>query len=153
MPPLRNDASGAEKQLRRTTEDSIAQAADRQVLAFLTSPASYLIENKAKTDFRSKLKKIYSDAARLSYMLWTRRTQMRCFTLREIKYLAFDAESPYFDPDSLVRYDDHEDHLKGKMVTVIVHPLLKVYGTDEAKDYDQDRVWAKGVVWVDSKNA
>ena len=153
MPPLRNDASDAEKQLRRMTEDSIALAADRQVLTFLASSASYLIDDKAKTDFQNKLKKIYSDAARLSYMLWTRRTQMRCFTLREIKHLAFDAESSYFDPDSLVKYDDHEGHLIGKTVTVIVHPLLKVYGTDEAKDYDQDRVWAKGVVWVDSKNA
>lgn len=153
MPPLRSDASGAEKQLRCMTEDAIAQAADRQVSDFLATPASYLIENNAKTNFANKLEKIYRDAARLSYMLWTRRTEMRCFTLCEIKDLAFDAESPYFDPDSLVRYDDHEDHLKGKRVTVIVHPLLEVYGTDEAKNYDQGRVWAKGVVWVDSKSA
>ncbi|CZR67408.1 uncharacterized protein PAC_17307 [Phialocephala subalpina] len=153
MPPLRTDASDAEKQLRRTTEDSIAQAADRHASDFLASAASHLIENKAQTDFTNKLKKIYSDAARLSYMLWTRRTEMRCFTLHEIENLAFDAESPYFDPDSLLRFDDYEDHLKGKRVTVMVHPLLKVYGTDEAKAYDQERVWAKGVVWLNSKNA
>ena len=78
---------------------------------------------------------------------------MRCFTLHEIKHLAFDHESPDFDPDNLVRFEDHEDHLKDKTVTVIVHPLLKVYGTDEAKDYDQGRVWAKGVVWLDSKKS
>jgi hypothetical protein len=156
-PPLRNDAidadADAEKQLRRTTEDSIAQAAGRQASAFLASPARYLIEDNANTVLTNKFNKIYSDAAKLSYTLWTRRTQMRCFTLHEIKHLAFDHESPDFDPDNLVRFEDHEDHLKGKTVTVIVHPLLKVYGTDEAKDYDQGRVWAKGVVWLDSKKS
>jgi hypothetical protein len=117
----------------------------------LTSPASYLINKETELDFTVKLKKIYTEGARVSYMLWTRRTAMRCFTLQDIKHLTFDAESLYFDPDSLVKYEDHEDHLKDKPVTVIVHPLLKVYGTDEAKDYEQDRVWAKGVVWLDSR--
>ena len=155
MPPLRNDATDAdaEKQLRCTTEDSIAQAAGRQASAFLASPARHLIEDNVNTVLINKFNKIYSDAAKLSYMLWTRRTQMRCFTLHEIEHLAFDHESPDFDPDNLVRPEDHEDHLKGKTVTVIVHPLLKVYGTDEAKDYDQGRVWAKGVVWLDSKKS
>jgi len=157
MPPLRNDAThadaDAEKQLRFKTEDLIVQAAGRQASAFLASPARYLIEDNADTVLTNKLNKIYSDAAKLSYTLWTRRTQMRCFTLHEIKHLAFDHESPDFDPDNLVRFEDHEDLLKDKTVTVIVHPLLKVYGTDEAKDYDQGRVWAKGVVWLDSKKS
>jgi hypothetical protein len=135
------------------TEETIARVADQYASDFLTSPASHLIELDTKTDFTIKLEKIYSEAARVSYMLWTRRTEMRCFTLREIKHLAFDAESPYFDADGLVRYDDHEDHLKDRQVTVIVHPLLKVYGTDEANDYDQERIWAKGVVWLDSRTA
>ncbi len=78
---------------------------------------------------------------------------MRCHTLQEIKHLAFDAASPGFDPDTLVRYDDHEDYLKGRMVTVIVHPLITVHGTDEANDYDQERIWAKGVVWLDSRSS
>ncbi len=152
MPPLRNDTSASEKQLRHTTEDSIAYAAEREASEFLASPASFLVEEKARVDLTNKLKKIYSEAAMISYMLWTRRTEMRCLTLREIKQLSFDAESPYFDPDTLVRYDDHEDHLKGKKVTVMVHPLLEVYGTDEAINYDQRRIWAKGVVWLDSKS-
>jgi len=28
--------------------------------------------------------------------------------------LVFDAESKYFSPDFLVRYEEHEDHLKGR---------------------------------------
>ena len=74
-------------------------------------------------------------------------------TLRDIEQPGFDAECPLFDPDTLMRHEDHEDQLKDRPVTVLVHPLLEVAGTDEAKDYDQERVWAKGVVWLDSKVA
>lgn len=151
MPPLRNNISDAEKQLRTTTEASIARVADRKAREFLASPACYLTDGEIMAGFADKLRQIFSDAAKLSYMLWTRKTQMRCFTLHDLKNLSFDAESPDLDPDSLVRWEDCEGQLKSKPITVMVHPLLKIYGNDEAKDYDQERVLAKGVVWLDSK--
>lgn len=151
MPPMRDNISDAEKHLRSTTEESIGQVADRQASEFLASSACYLIKSESKAIFTNRLKKMFSDAANLSFQLWTRRTQIRCFTLRDLKTLSFDAESPDFEPDSLVRWDDYEDHLKDRPVTVMVHPLLKAYGNDEAADYDQGRVWAKGAVWLDSK--
>jgi hypothetical protein len=151
MPPLRNDISDGEKQLRHKTEEFIGRVAQQQASAFLASPASFLVENATAPDVIYKLNKIYDEAARQSYMLWTRRTEMRCRTLRDIGQPVFDAESPYFDPDSLMRHEDHEDQLKDRPVTVLVHPLLFVGGTDEAKDYDQERVWAKGIVWLDSR--
>jgi hypothetical protein len=120
-------------------------------MAFLASPTSFLIENSTKPVVVQKLKKIYDEAAKHSYMLWTRRTEMRCYTFRNLEQPVFDAESSFFDPDALMRYEDHNDQLKDRPVTVMVHPLVKVAGTDEAKDYDQERVWAKGVVWLDSK--
>jgi hypothetical protein len=151
MPPLRNDISDGEKRLHHTIEEAIARVAQQQAAAFLAGPASSLVENNIKSEVIHKLKKIYDGAARQSYMLWTRRTEMRCYTLRDIKQPGFDAESPLFDPDTLMRHEDHDDQLKGKPITILVHPLLKVAGTDEAKDYDQERVWVKGVVWLDSK--
>jgi hypothetical protein len=125
--------------------------AQQQVMAFLASPASFLIENRTTPVVMQKLKKIYDEAAKHSYMLWTRRTELRCCTLRNLEQKEFDAESPFFDPDALVKYEDHDDQLKDRPVTVMVHPLVQVAGTDEAKHYDQERVWAKGVVWLDSK--
>jgi hypothetical protein len=153
MPPLQNDISDGEKKLHYTTEEDIARVAQQQATAFLAGPASFLVENNTKSDVANKLRKIYNEAARQSYMLWTRRTEMRCSTLRDIELQGFDAECPFFDPDTLMRHEDHEDQLKDRPVTVLVHPLLKVAGTDEAKEYDQERVWAKGVVWLDSKMA
>jgi hypothetical protein len=153
MPPLRNGISDGEKKLHHTIEEAIARVAQQQATAFLAGPASFLVENNTKSDVVHKLKKIYDEAAKNSYMLWTGRTEMRCSTLRDIEQLSFNAESPVFDPDTLMRHEDHEDQLKDRPVTVLVHPLLEVAGTDEAKDYDQERVWVKGVVWLDSKMA
>ncbi|PMD15698.1 hypothetical protein NA56DRAFT_581595 [Hyaloscypha hepaticicola] len=150
-PPLRGDTSEGERKLHHDTEKIIARVAQEQAMAFLASPASFLIENSTKPVVVQKLKKIYDEAAKHSYMLWTRRTELKCYTLRNLDQPDFDAESPLFDPDALVRYEDHEDELKDRPVTVMVHPLVQVAGTDEAKDYDKERVWAEGVVWLDSK--
>src|ERR1700709_2685262 len=104
MPPLRNDTSDGEKKLRHMTEESIAKAAHQQALEFLAGPASFLVENSTTANGDDKLKKIYQEAATHAYTLWTRRTEMRCYTLREIRQLTFDAESPRFDADPLLRY-------------------------------------------------
>jgi hypothetical protein len=76
---------------------------------------------------------------------------MKCVTLHEMGHPAFDVDSPYLVLYNLVRYDDHGDLLGNKPVTVIAHPLLQVYGTDEAKDYDKGRLWARAEVWLDSR--
>jgi hypothetical protein len=151
MPPLGNDPSEGEEMLRSTTEECIARVAQQQASEFLAGPASFLIEHKTKTESIYKLKRIYDEAAKQCFLLWTRRSNMKCCTLRDVSPLAFDADSTAFDPDPLVRHDDHKDQLKGRPITLLVHPLLLACGTDEAKDYDQQRVWAKGVVWLNSK--
>jgi hypothetical protein len=138
MPPLTDDSSDSEKQLRQMTEESILQAAHQHASAFLASSAQFLMDSNTKNDLTNKLKKIYSDAARLSYMLWTRRTAMRCLTLHEIRDLSFNSESRDFDPDPLVRWEDRGDDLEDEPITLMVHPILKVYGTDEGRDYDQE---------------
>jgi hypothetical protein len=148
MPPLQSNTTNGEKQLRHITEGIITKVAQEHAEAFLNGPARYLMEITDKA--AKKLRKIYNDAAIQSYMLWTRRTEMRVYTLRDMPQPCFDAESPDFDPDALMRPENHDGHLKGKPITVLVHPLLEVAGTDAATDYDKSRVWAKGIVWVDS---
>ncbi len=151
LPPLRADSKDGEKSLRSWTEGMIAKVSKRQASEFIAGSARHLISKDVKTGYAEKLKAIYQEAATLSYMLWTRRTAMRCFTLHEMDHPTFDADSKHLVPHTLVRYDDHEDQLRNKPITVIVHPLLQVYGTDEAKDYDKRRVWAPAEVWLDSK--
>ncbi len=151
MPPLRGDTLEGETKLHHDTENTIARVAQEQAMAFLASPASLLMENSTEPVVVQKLERIYDEAAKQSYMLWTRRTELRCYTLRNLEQPDFDAGSPLFESDALVRYEDHDDQLKCRPVTVMVDPLVQVAGTDEAKNYDQERVWAKGVVWLESK--
>lgn len=153
MPPLRNNISEGERKLHHKIEEALARVAQQRATVFLTGPASFLIEKNTKSDVTPKLQNIYNEAVKQSYMLWTRRTEMKCSTLRDIEQPGFDVESPFFDPDNLMRPEDHADQLKDRPITVLVHPLLEVAGTDEAIDYDQKRVWAKGVVWLDGKTA
>jgi hypothetical protein len=115
---------------------------------------SLLDPNKNNEQTIEKLKVIYREAAALSYRLWTQRTTLKCITLKdlqELRKLTFDADNEYLKSHSLVRHEDHEDQLKGKPITLIVHPLLMVFGTDEGKEYDSGRIWASGEVWLDSK--
>jgi len=64
----------------------------------------------------------------------------------------FDVESSYLVPHPLVRYENYEALLKGKPITVIVHLLVQVHGTNESNDYDKKWVCAPAVVWLDSSN-
>jgi hypothetical protein len=151
LPPLRTDSVEGERRLHSWTEGMIAQVSERQASDFIAGSARHLINNNALSGSIKKLKDIYQEAATISYRLWTRRTNMQCFTLRELSRPTFDPDNPCLVPHTLVRYDDHEDMLRNKPITVIVHPLLQVYGTDEAKDYNEGRVWAPAEVWLDSR--
>lgn len=149
MPPEQNNTE-AERRIRHNTKSDIAAVADRKASDFFAGPARHLIDRKSGPDAETKLFKIFNDAAEMAYMLCTRRTNMMCVTLGQMEARGFEAENLYFDPDALVRHDEHDDGLKGRPIMMVVHPLLLVYGTDEAKDYDKERVWIKGVVWLDS---
>lgn len=149
LPQMTADASKEEKELHEKTVEAIAKAADQQASSFLEGTARYLIANEA----RDKLYAIHREAATMSYTLWTRRTTLKCYTLRNMGHPNFDPDSKYWLSHSSVDYESHEDQLKGKPISVIVHPLLMVYGTDDAEDYDQGRVWAPAEVWLDSRDS
>jgi hypothetical protein len=151
LPPLRVDSTEGERNLHSATEGLIAYVSQQQASHFVASPARYLIDTNVKHDYNKKLYSIYQEAATISYRLWTRRTVMRCYTLQDLKNPTFDVDSQDFVPHTLVHPDEHEDQLKGKPITLIVHPLLRVYGTDEAKNYDRGRVWAPAEVWFDTR--
>jgi hypothetical protein len=149
---MRNDTTNGEKELHHRTQEMITTVADRRASEFLKSPARYMISDKADANYGDKLRAIYREAASVSYMLWTRRTTLRCWTLEDMDRPVFQPDSKELVPHSSVNFEDHEDQLEGRPITILVHPLLKVYGTDEAKEYDRDRVWAPAEVWLDSSN-
>ncbi|KAF7866850.1 hypothetical protein EAF04_005691 [Stromatinia cepivora] len=142
-----------EKKLRILTEEKIFKVADRKASIFLEGAAQYLMNNEALGKFGDKLYPMYREAAIISYNLWTRRTKLVCYTLH-----GGMGSRPVFQPNgkemiahSSVAYDSHEDQLEGRAISIILHPCLKVRGTDDGKDYHQERVWAPAEVWLDSR--
>jgi hypothetical protein len=134
------------------TEENIAKVSQWYALDFVEGAARHLLDPKGNNEAMNKsLGSIYLEAATLSYNLWTQRTTLDCTTLHDVAELTFDADSEAFKPHSLVRYDEHEDQLKGKPAKLMVHPLLRAFGTDDGKDYNYERIWASAEVWLDSK--
>jgi len=137
--------------MRSTTESLVAGFAERQALDFLHGPAQQLMKTSTTPELGERLNTIYREAAALAYQLWTRRTAMTCRGLRDLRDLLFDNDSEFLVPHTLVHPDEHEDHLKGRPFTIVVHPLLLAFGTEEGADYESGRVWARAEVWLDSK--
>jgi hypothetical protein len=151
LPQLRDDATSQEKELHRWTSELISNVANLQAAHFMEGPARHLIGDGAKTNPGSKLQSIYQMAANISYMMWTRRATLKCCTLRHLHEPTFHPESKILIPHSSVKYDQFEDQLEGRPISLIVHPLLQLYGTNDAKNYDQGSVWAPAEVWLDSR--
>ncbi|KAG4435320.1 hypothetical protein IFR05_009209 [Cadophora sp. M221] len=143
-----------ERVMRSWTESRIAEVSSQAASRFAAGPARHFMAVDAgdRTNYRTKLESIYQEAATISVNLWTRRTFMKCTTLEEMRSPIFDPDSPHLVAHSIIHPDDHEGRLKGQPISVIVHPLLEVLGTDEAKDYDQARVWATAEVWFAVEN-
>ncbi|TGO40858.1 hypothetical protein BHYA_0030g00240 [Botrytis hyacinthi] len=125
FPPIKTDTSNGEITLHEITKEAIAEAADQQASSFLAGPARYLIADEA----RDKIYTIHREAATMSYNLWTRRTELRCYTtLQKLNHPYFNPDSKRLLPHSSVDYESHEDRLKGKPIDVILHPLVMAYG-------------------------
>jgi hypothetical protein len=69
----------------------------------------------------------------------------------DLPSLQFDIADLQMKPYPLVRYKNHPNWLKDEPVTLIVHPLLEIYGTDEGEDYDNNpRILMPAEVWLES---
>lgn len=155
-PSLGTGVTESEVNLHNKTTRQIVEAAEKLASDFMDGTVRYLLApNSNNEEAKEKLKAIYREAADLSYRLWTQKTTIICYTMEDqgLRGRTFDADDQYLTPHSLVRCDDVDDQsrLRGRPITLIVHPLLLVYGNDEGKEYDKHRVWAPAEVWLDSK--
>ena len=127
---------------------------DGHASSFLYGPARHLLDPSNREEgMKAALSEIYVDAGKLSYRLWTQRTTIKIWTLKDMGPRGFDADNQYLKPHPSVKYDEHDDQLKGKLITLIVHPLVEAFGKDDGKDYnyDKSRIWASAEVWLNSK--
>lgn len=149
LPPRHEGNTDGEKNLHQWTNGMITKVAELHASRFIASSARHLLD--ATTANIEKLHSIYRETAPVAYMLWTRKIGMRLSTLSDLGTPTFDVEDSRFEAHTMVHPDDHDDKLKGRKITLIVHPLLEVYGTDEGKDYDHVRVWVPAEAWFNTK--
>ena len=158
FPELHVSSTGNVKVLRDFTQNMIEKVAKARAFYFMTTPASYLFRSDT-TDpafaFSKEMKRLisyYQRAATLSYELWTHRRILKCSTLRDLGGLTYDRDNPKQElHSSVLGFYDVDEHLMGKPISLIVHPLLEVYGyRDELKGYEEGRVVFPAVVWLEN---
>jgi hypothetical protein len=142
-------------QARNTCMRSIANSRAQQFLDETVSISTVFIKGGMTIDEMvtclEGLGEVYYQAAQVAYNLWTRRQTFKVSTRADMGPITFDADNALIAPHPSVRVDDHRGQLKGRPVTLIVHPLLEVVGTDEGEDFDQEpRVLIPAEVWLDS---
>ena len=150
-PSIQEDAHPSEKRVKTDTETLRHNVCSRHTAAFLEGPARHLLQpmqNDATSDRAQRLENIFQTAGKLSYQLWTQRTFFECAGLQALKSEPFSIGSPVMEMHPLVHLDEAPVQLNERPITMVVNPLVKVWGTDEAEDYDHCRVWAKAVVWL-----
>ncbi|KAJ8069540.1 hypothetical protein OCU04_003190 [Sclerotinia nivalis] len=99
---------------------------------FAASAARYIFKLDS-SEVISKLHKVYRQAANLSYNLWTRK-----ITTLEGPNKLFDGKDPKTILHTSVT-EDNEDKLTGQAITIVVHPQVEAYGTEQAEHFDRSR--------------
>lgn len=100
----------------------------------------------------SKLIDMFTEAARLSYEVWSQRAFIDFVDLHELDPCdrVFDLSNPRLKAHSLVRAERHEGGLKGRPIQVVVHPQVDVYGDSNGDNYGERITWVPAEVWIDS---
>jgi hypothetical protein len=150
----RHDSTQGEKELYEITRAKIVEAAEACAFHFVTTPARHLIGSEV-TVFSKEMKtliSVYQEAAEFSCELWTERRTLRCSTMRDMAGLVFDPESSKYTIHSTqCGLDDSQ--LLGRLITLVVHPLLESYGGDvetKDEDYNLGHVLVPAEVWIET---
>jgi len=155
LTPSSSDPTHEEIDLLQSRDDRMRDIAKARALSFLAGFNLVFIEffttQEETITCQENLEAIYFQAAQVAYNLWTRRQTFKVTTLADMGPVTFDADNALMEPHPSVRVDDHQRRLKGRPVTLIMHPLLEVIGTEEGEGFDQEpRVLMPAEVWLDS---
>jgi len=116
-----------------------------------TQPLLQKMEESTRDQFLKELSNLFANAGHLSFRLWTQRPSIALRDLSNLPTRTFNANSEYLEAHALHKHDDPKDpRLDGMKTKVVVHPAVLAYGTHDAEQYDQSRIWAKAVVWLET---
>lgn len=101
--------------------------------------------------FEQEIVKAFQDGGRLSLDLWVERPRLYSGFLQQLADKPFKNGLAVMQAHKLHKLDDCEDQsLDGKLIKIVVHPVMSTTGTHEAEDYGKQRqLCAPAVVWLD----
>jgi len=152
--PEKRDSSEAGGKLRDHTLSEVREHCIRaarvfdelEVIKLLIQP----LEKPLRDTFCDSLVILFEEAGALAMRLWTQRTGIECHFGPQLAKEQFTVNSPIMQAHPLHKLDDPDDHcLDGRPVKLTLHPAVLRLGTHDAENYDERRVWAKAVVWLD----
>lgn len=122
---------------------------------FLKGPACHFVRDDAHVEYIERTKEIYVTAAEIAYEIWSMRTKLKFLTLEDIDKGGIDLNSSHveLEQERSIPCEQDEGEIFGQQITVLIHPLVLGYETEEKKKkkHNEVVVWAKAVVWVEDK--
>ncbi|KAL4811958.1 hypothetical protein BDW67DRAFT_194082 [Aspergillus spinulosporus] len=123
---------------------------------FVSSPVGGLLCRRKKASVIAsrtmELQFLYMMAAYLALGLWTLRSHIVCQSQGDAPDArVFDVGDPVMRAHQLHRLDEGDHKLDGKQIVLFVQPAVLAYGSNDAEHYDQYRVWAPAIVFVEGR--
>lgn len=112
---------------------------------FFAGIAGKLIEREASKDQLDQLDQLFVRAKNLSLNIWARKSNIICAFTKQLEDEVYAADSRRIVAHEL--FLDDRFLLQDKRFSVLVHPLLEVYGTEEGCGYATGRVLTPAVAW------
>jgi hypothetical protein len=112
---------------------------------FLSGCAGKLIEETSE-ELQIHLDRIFARAKNLSLDIWSRRSNLVCSFARNLRDEVYVELSEKLDPHPFLLSDDRSI-LHNKHFSVLVHPLMELFGNEEGQGYAGGRVLMSAVAW------
>lgn len=112
---------------------------------FLSGVAGKLTEDTSE-ELQRRLDRLFGRAKNLSLNIWARRSNLVCSFAQDLKDEVYADLSEKLVPHTFLLPEDRST-LQNKHFSVLVHPLMEVFGNEEGQEYSKGRILAPAVAW------
>ncbi|EED11644.1 conserved hypothetical protein [Talaromyces stipitatus ATCC 10500] len=142
---------GPEPSLTSKMRESRKRVSMKRAEDFLQGPVQSL-RGKLNNECEKSLAEIYIWAAELAALLWTERAYMTIDRLPRLDVFSMKSPEMLAHPSHQI-YEKYEkdDRLDQNNILLVVYPLVSAFGYDDGDSYDQDTVWAEGIVLIEDR--
>lgn len=148
-----SESSSSSGSLKGQLEEAQTRFLQSLVVAFLEGPIRPLLRQVGPSDRqqRNELFKVLENASNLAFNLWKQRTSLELKGIEYYKDKAFRCDSLEMEAHRVHNLDDNDHNRDGERIMIVSHPAFFAFGNEDEEGYDNKKVWAKAVVWLERK--